>query len=67
MFAVIRAVGKVKGYPKPRLIREFARIVVCARSSHGRERMSLKVDIFWKVPVNMFVMPNVSSQICFSL
>lgn len=67
MSDAILAVGKVKGFPKRRLIRGFVRIVGCARSSLGRESMSLKVDIFWKMPVNMFVMPNVSNQICFSL
>ncbi len=67
MSVVIPVDGKVKVFPKPRLIRESARIVVCARSSHGRECMSLKVDIFWKMPVNMFVMPNVSNKISISL
>ena len=67
MSDAILAVGKAKVFLKRRLIRGFARIVGCARLSLGRECMSLKVDIFWKMPVNMFVMPNVPNQICFSV
>lgn len=67
MSDAIRVVGNLKVFPKRRLIRGFARIVACARSSLGRESMSLKVDTFWKMPVNMFVMPNVPSQISISL
>ena len=67
MFAVILADGKVKVFPKRRLIREFVLTVGCARSSLGREFMSLKVDSFFRMPVNMFVMPDVKSQVSISL
>ena len=66
MSDAILAVGKAKVFLKRRLIRGFARIVACARLSLG-DYMSLKVDIFWNLPVNMFVMPNVPNQISISV
>ena len=60
MLSVRLAVGKVSTFLKQRLLRESVRIVAYALCDRG-ELMTLKIDIFWKLPIRMYVMPNVKN------
>ena len=60
MLFVRLAVGKVNTFLKQRLLRESVRIVAYALCDLG-ELMTLKIDIFWKLPIRMYVMPNVKN------
>jgi hypothetical protein len=60
MLFVRLVVGKVNIFLKQRLLRESVRIAAYALCDRG-ELMTLKIDIFWKLPIRMYVMPNVKN------
>tara|TARA_R110000822_G_scaffold9421_5_gene36440 strand:- start:2003 stop:2185 length:183 start_codon:yes stop_codon:yes gene_type:complete len=53
-------VGKANTFLKQRLLRESVRTAIYALCVLG-DYMNIKVDIFWKLTIRMYVMPNVKN------